>query len=84
LVEIMKFGCPRFRAAFSAARWFATLTDKQIRRGSFSSTRQLETAIRTYVDHHNAQPKPFIWTKSADDILDSIARYCRRINDSGH
>ena len=65
-------------------RWFAALTEKQIRRGSFRSTRELETAIRAFLKHHNSQPKPFIWTKSADDILDSIARYCRRINDSAH
>lgn len=65
-------------------RWFAALTVKQLRRNSFRSTRELETAIRAYLTLHNAQPKPFIWTKSADQILDSIARYCRRINDSPH
>lgn len=65
-------------------RWFAALTEKQIRRGSFRSTRELESAIRNFLAHHNSDPKPFVWTKSADDILDSIARYCRRINDSGH
>ena len=65
-------------------RWFATLTEKQIRRGSFRSTQELEKAIRTFLDAHNGQPKPFVWTKSADDILNSVARYCRRINDSGH
>jgi transposase len=84
---------PRFHVHFTPTaaswlnlveRWFATLTEKQIRRGSFQSTRELETAIRTFLDEHNAQPKPFIWTKSADAILDSIARYCRRINDSPH
>jgi hypothetical protein len=65
-------------------RWFAAITEKQIRRGSFRSTRELEQAIRTFLNLHNAQPKPFVWSKSADDILNSIARYCRRINDSGH
>src|SRR6202046_5143922 len=65
-------------------RFFATLTEKQIRRGSFRSTQQLETAIRQYLDHHNTQPKPFLWTKSADDILTALARYCERTNDSGH
>jgi hypothetical protein len=48
--------------------------------GSFRSTSERETAIRGFLDQHNSQPKPFLWTKSADDILDSIDRYCRRIN----
>jgi len=65
-------------------RFFAALTEKQIRRNSFRSTRQLEAALRDYLDHHNAQPKPFLWTKSADDILNALAKYCERINDSGH
>ena len=65
-------------------RFFATLTEKQIRRGSFRSTQQLETAIRQYLDHHNTQPKPFLWTKSADDILTALAKYCERTNDSLH
>jgi transposase len=84
---------PRFHLHFTPTsaswlnlveRWFAALTEKQIRRCSFRSTRELETTIRAFLDHHNSQPKPFVWTKSADAILDSIARYCRRINDSGH
>lgn len=84
---------PRFHVHFTPTsaswlnlveRWFAALTEKQIRRGSFRSTRELETAIRQFLDHHNTQPRPFVWTKSADAILDSIARYCRRINDSRH
>ena len=84
---------PRFHVHFTPTsaswlnqveRFFATLTEKQIRRGSFRSTLQLEAAIRQYLDHHNAQPKPFIWTKSADDILNSVAKLCRRTNDSGH
>ena len=65
-------------------RWFAALTAKQIRRGSFRSTRELEATIRSFLETHNSQPKPFVWTKSADDILDSVARYCQRINDSIH
>ena len=84
---------PRFHVHFTPAsaswlnlveRWFAALTDKQLRRNSFRSTRELETTIRDYLEQHNAQPKPFVWTKTADQILDSIARYCRRINDSPH
>jgi len=40
--------------------------------------------IRVYLDIHNETPKPFVWTKTADQILDSVKRYCDRINDSGH
>ncbi len=65
-------------------RWFALLTERQIRRGTHRSTRQLEDAIRHYLDRYNAEPKPFIWTKSVDDILASIERFCHRISDSGH
>lgn len=65
-------------------RWFGLLTDRQLRRGVHRSTRQLEQAIRTYIDVTNAKPKPFVWTKSADDILESVERFCLRISDSGH
>jgi hypothetical protein len=44
-------------------RWFALLTERQLRRGVHRSTRELEDAIRTYLEHHNRHPKPFIWTK---------------------
>jgi hypothetical protein len=57
-------------------RFFANLTEKQIRRGVHRSTRQLEAAIKTYIENVNADPKPFKWTKSADDILASIKRFC--------
>jgi transposase len=59
-------------------RWFAELTNKRIRRGVFRSVRELEAAIREYIDVHNEDPKPFVWTRSADQILDTIARYARR------
>jgi transposase len=65
-------------------RWFATLSDKQIKRGAHRSTRALETAIRDYLTMTNESPKPFVWTKTADEILASVARYCERISDSGH
>jgi transposase len=65
-------------------RWFALLTERQLRRGVHRSTRELEDAIRTYLEHHNRHPKPFIWTKTADQILDSVARFCQRISNSGH
>jgi transposase len=57
-------------------RFFALLTERQIRRGIHRSVVALKTAITTFIDHHNANPKPFRWTKSADDILASIERFC--------
>ena len=57
-------------------RFFANITEKQIRRGVHRSTEDLETAIRTYIHAVNADPKPFRWTKSADDILAAIKRFC--------
>ena len=65
-------------------RWFALLSEKQIKRGAHRSTRALEDAIRQYLALTNESPKPFIWTKTADEIFVSIARYCQRISDSGH
>ena len=57
-------------------RFFALLTDKQIRRGVHRSVNDLRAAIQEFLDQHNADPKPFRWTKSADDILASIERFC--------
>lgn len=57
-------------------RFFANLTEKQIRRGAHRSAVELETAITRYIEAVNEQPKPFIWTKSADDILASVKRFC--------
>jgi transposase len=59
-------------------RFFALLTDRAVRRGSFQTVTELEAAITTYIDAANADPKPFVWTKSADDILASIQRFCLR------
>lgn len=56
-------------------RWFALLTQRQIKRGSHRSVAELETAIRDFIAVHNRQPRPFRWTKSADQILASIARF---------
>lgn len=84
---------PRFHVHFTPTsaswlnqieRWFATLSDQQIRRGTHRSTRQLEKAIRDYLEIYNQNPQPFIWAKSADDILASIQRFCLRTSDSGH
>jgi transposase len=65
-------------------RWFAALTEKQIRRGVHRSTRELELAIQRYLEHNNKNPKPFIWTKTADQILAAVANFCKRISNSGH
>jgi transposase len=84
---------PRFHLHFTPTsaswlnlveRWFAKLTDKQIKRGAHRSTSALEAAIREYLAITNESPKPFVWTKTADEILASVARYCQRISDSGH
>ncbi len=65
-------------------RWFAALTDKWLRRGTHRSTRELVASIRTWIANWNDDPRPFIWHKTADEILDSLAAYCNRISDSGH
>jgi transposase len=84
---------PRFHIHFTPTgsswinlveRWFALITQKQLRRGVFRSTRKLETTIRDYIETYNANPKPFIWTKTADEILASVARFCKRTLESGH
>jgi hypothetical protein len=58
------------------------LTHKQVRRGSHRSVAELEAAIRTFIDAHHADPKPFVWTKSADEILASIGRFAQRTTDA--
>ena len=63
-------------------RWFALLTQRQRRRGVHRSTRALEAAITQFIALVNEHPKPFVWTKSADEILASVERFCRRISDS--
>ena len=84
---------PRFHVHFTPTsaswinmveRWFAALTEKQIRRGAHRSVRELETAIKNYLLVTNASPKPFVWTKTADEILDSVARFCQRTSETGH
>jgi transposase len=84
---------PRFHVHFTPTygswlnlveRWFADITNKRIRRGVFRSVRELEAAIREYIAVHNEAPKPFIWTKSADEILASIARFARRTRSTSH
>ena len=84
---------PRFHLHFTPTsaswinlveRWFGLLTAQQLRRGVFRSTRSLETTIRNYIDVHNEKPKPFMWTKTADEILDSVARFCQRTLETRH
>jgi transposase len=84
---------PRFHLHFTPTysswinqveRFFAELTQKQIRRGTHRSTRALEDAIRLYLKTNNEDPKPFVWVKTADEILASIARFCLRTSETGH
>ena len=65
-------------------RWFAELTTKWIKRNAHRSVRDLVASIRTWITNWNEDPKPYIWHKTADEILTSLANYCQRINDSGH
>ena len=55
-------------------RFFRDLTENAVRRGVFSSVKDLEKCIQEYLDAHNENPKPFIWTKSASDILEKVTR----------
>lgn len=81
---------PRFHVHFTPTsgswlnlveRWFAELTNKQLRRGVHRSVAQLKTAIREFIAAHHAKATPFVWTKSADEILASIARFAQRTLD---
>jgi len=64
--------------------WFSLLTARQLRRGAFRSTHALEQAIKHYIAATNADPTPFVWTKTADEILASVARFCQRTHNSSH
>jgi transposase len=84
---------PRFHMHFTPTssswlnqveRWFALLTDKQLRRGAHKSVQALEKDIRDWIATWNHDPKPFVWTKTADEILERLSRYLNRIPDSGH
>lgn len=65
-------------------RWFAELTTKKLKRGTHRSVRELNTDIRTWIDTWNENPRPYVWTRTAEEILESIGRYCNRINASQH
>ncbi len=84
---------PRFHLHFTPTgsswinqveRWFGFLTDQLLRRGVHKSVQALEQDIRAWVADWNQHPRPFIWTKTAEEILESLARYCRRISGAGH
>jgi transposase len=84
---------PRFHMHFTPTysswlnqveRWFGLLTDKQLRRGTHRSIQALEKDIRTWTEQWNTNPKPFTWTKTADEILDRLASYLQRIPGAGH
>ncbi|GAA3252793.1 transposase [Nonomuraea helvata] len=60
--------------------WFGYLTDQLIRRGVHKSVQALEKDIRDWMDQWNDDPKPFVWTKTAEEILESLSKYCRRIS----
>ena len=84
---------PRFRLHFTPTssswlnlveRWFAELTNRKLRRSSHRSVKELEAGIRAWTNAWNQDPRPFVWTRTADEILESIAGYLHLINDSGH
>jgi transposase len=84
---------PRFHLHFTPTssswlnlveRWFAELTNRKLRRSAHRSVTELEADVRRWINEWNADPKPFVWTKTADEILETLAAYCQRINDSGH
>lgn len=84
---------PRFHMHFTPTssswinqveRWFAYLTDDLLRRSDHRSVQALEKDIRDWVQHWNENPKPFIWTKTAEQILESLGRLLKRISGEGH
>ena len=84
---------PRFHVHFTPTysswinlveSWFAVLTNRRLRRSSFRSTRQLERDVKRYINANNDSPTPFVWSKTADEILDSIKRFCLQTSDSHH
>ena len=62
-------------------RWFGLLTERQIKRGAHCSVAELKRAIQEFLDQNNKAPRPFVWTKTADDFLASIARFAQRTSD---
>jgi transposase len=84
---------PRFKLHFTPTssswlnlveRWFGELTTKKLQRSTHRSVRALNKDIRDWIETWNENPRPYVWTKTADQILESITRYCQRINQTGH
>jgi transposase len=84
---------PRFQLHFTPTysswlnlveRWFAELTSKWLQRGTHRSVTELTRSVQAWIATWNEQPRPFVWTKTADEILDSISRYLQPISNSGH
>lgn len=65
-------------------RWFSELTTKLLKRGAHRSVRALNADIHRWIESWNENPRPYVWTKPAEQILESIAKYCQRINPTGH
>jgi transposase len=84
---------PRFHLHFTPTgaswlnlveRWFAELSARKLKRGAHRTVRELNNDIRDWLDHWNDNPRPYVWTKTADQILETLAKYCDRINASRH
>jgi len=84
---------PRFHLHFTPTysswinlveRWFAALTNKALRRAAHRSVKRLKDAIKTYIEVNNEDPTPLVWTKTADEILEAVARFCKRTSGAGH
>ena len=71
-------------ALLSEGDQFAELTNRKLRRSARRSVTELEADIRKWINEWNKDPRPFVWTESADEILETLAAYCERINASGH
>jgi len=80
---------PRFHLHFTPTsgswlnmveRWFAELTTKKIKRGAHTSVKALEADIRNWIEHWNDDPRPYLWVKTADQILEALARYCQKVS----
>jgi transposase len=84
---------PRFHLHFTSTssswlnlveRWFAELTNRKLRRPAHRSVTELEDDIRKWINEWNKDPRPFVWTKPADAILETVAEYCQRVTAPGH
>jgi hypothetical protein len=64
-------------------RWFAELANRKLRRSAHRSVTELESGIRTWINEWNKNPRPFVWARSAGDILETLAGYCRRVAGAG-